>query len=210
MDNETLKTGTTTVGIVCSDGVVLAADKRATSGYFVADKRADKVYRITDSIAITTAGGVSDIQLLVKLIKAEIKLKTLRAKREPNVKETANLLAGLVYSNIRKFSAIPGISHFILGGKDKFGFHLYDIFADGSLTECDEYISSGSGSYMAYGVLDTLYKKEMKVKDAVELSTKAVNAALQRDVATGEGIVVMTITKEGVKKVFDKDFKITL
>jgi len=208
--NEQLKTGTTTVGIVCTDGVVLAADKRATAGFFVADKKAEKVYKINENMAITTAGGVSDIQMLLKLLKAELKLKTLKTKREPNIKESANLLAGLVYSNIRKFSAIPGMTHFILGGKDKFGFHLYDLYADGSLTECDDYISSGSGSYMAYGVLDTLHKPDMNVKQGVELATKAINSSLQRDTATGEGIVVMTITKEGVKKVLDKEVSYTV
>ncbi len=209
-NNEQLKTGTTTVGLVCSDGVVLAADKRATAGFFVADKKAEKVHKINDYMALTTAGGVSDIQMLVKLLKAELKLKSLKTKRDPNVKESANLLAGLVYSNIRKYSTIPGMTHFILGGKDRFGFHLYDLYPDGSLTECDDYISSGSGSYMAYGVLDTLYKKDMNVKQGVELAVKAVNSALQRDAATGEGIVVMAITKEGVKKVLEKELKSSL
>jgi proteasome beta subunit len=208
--NEQLKTGTTTVGIACQDGLVLAADKRATAGYFIADKNAEKVHKITENMAITTAGGVSDIQLLIKLVKAEIRLKSLRTKREPNIKECANLLAGMVFSNIRKYSAVPGVCHFIIGGKDKFGFHLYDLYPDGSLTENDEYISSGSGSYMAYGVLDTLYKKDMNVKQGVELAVKAVNSSLQRDAATGEGIVVFTITKEGVKKVLEKEFKTVL
>jgi proteasome beta subunit len=209
-NSEQLKTGTTTVGIVCTDGVVLAADKRATAGFFVADKKAEKVYKINDNMAITTAGGVSDIQLMVKLVKAELKLKLLKTKREPNIKESANLLAGLVYSNIRKYSTIPGMTHFILGGKDKFGFHLYDLYPDGSLTRCDDYISSGSGSYMAYGVLDTLYKADMNVKQGVELATKAINSSLQRDTATGEGIVVISITKDGVKKVLDKEIKYTV
>jgi proteasome beta subunit len=209
-NSEQLKTGTTTVGIICTDGVVLAADKRATAGFFVADKKAEKVYKINENMAITTAGGVSDIQLMVKLMKAELKLKLLKTKREPNVKESANLLAGLVYSNIRKYSTIPGMTHFILGGKDKFGFHLFDLYPDGSLTSCDDYISSGSGSYMAYGVLDTLYKADMNVKQGVELATKAINSSLQRDTATGEGVVVIAITKDGVKKVLDKEIKYTI
>ncbi len=209
-ERETLKSGTTTVGIVCQDGIVLAADKRATAGNFIANKKAKKLFEITENMVITTAGSVSDVQLLLKLIKAEIKLKFLRTNRESNVKETANLLAGMIYANIRKLSLIPGISHFILGGKDKFGFHLYDLFADGSLQDCDEFISSGSGSVMAYGVLDTLYKKDITVKQGVELAVKAVNAALQRDTATGEGIDVMTITKDGVKTVLEKELKTTL
>ncbi|PIU02526.1 MAG: proteasome subunit beta, partial [Candidatus Diapherotrites archaeon CG09_land_8_20_14_0_10_32_12] len=103
MENENvIKTGTTTVGIMCKEGVVLAADKRATAGNFISDKKAQKIYKINDSMALTTAGVVSDVQLLVKLIKAELNLKAVRTERKPNVKESVNLLAGLVYSNIRK------------------------------------------------------------------------------------------------------------
>ncbi len=206
-----IKHGTTTVGILCKDGIVLAADRRATAGYLIADKRAEKIVKISDKMAITTAGSVSDAQLLVKLIRAELTLKKLRTDREPNVKETANLLSGMVYSNIRKFSIIPGISHFILGGVDKYGTHMFDLFVDGSLMECTDYIASGSGSVMAYGVLDTLYVKDMNMKDAIPLAIKAVNAALQRDIASGDGVDVATITvAEGFKKVFAREISTTV
>lgn len=210
MKEETLKTGTTTVGIVCQDGIILAADRRATAGNFIANKNAKKVHPITDNMVLTTAGSVSDIQLILKLIKAELKLKALKTNRDPNVKESANLLAGMIYNNIRKMSMIPGISHFVLGGKDKFGFHLYDLFADGSLQDCKEFIASGSGSTMAYGVLDTLYKKEMDVKQGVELALKAVNAALQRDSASGEGVDVITITKDGINHVVSRELRVKI
>src|SRR3989339_1417009 len=150
-DKDLMKTGTTTVALLCKDGIVLAADKRATSGYLISYKRFDKIINITDSIAVTVAGTVSDVQLLVKYLKAELKLKDIRTGRETSVKEAANLLANFVYNNIRKLSLIPGISHFIIGGKDPSGFHAYDIGADGSVTEIDDYNSSGSGSVMAFG-----------------------------------------------------------
>jgi len=208
MENENvIKTGTTTVGIMCKEGVVLAADKRATAGNFISDKKAQKIYKINDSMALTTAGVVSDVQLLVKLIKAELNLKAVRTERKPNVKESVNLLAGLVYSNIRKMSMIPGISHFLFAGNDYEGFHLYDVYADGSLTKYDSYVSSGSGSVMAYGVLETLYKNDMKIDEGVKLAVKCINAALQRDSATGNGIDVVTITKDGIKKVLEKEIK---
>ena len=210
MEEKTLKTGTTTVGIVCKDGIILAADRRATSGNLIVDKKAQKIHVINDNLALTTAGTVSDIQLLIKLIKAELKLKELKTNRMPNIKESANMLAGIVYSNIRKMSMIPGVSHFVLGGKDKFGFHLYDLFADGSLTRCEEYISSGSGSVMAYGVLETLFSEDMSVKEGVDLAVKAINAAIQRDSASGQGIDVITITKDGVKSALKKTIKTTL
>jgi proteasome beta subunit len=207
MEDKELKTGTTTIGLVCKDGLVLAADKRATSGYLISYKKFDKIISITGNIAVTVAGTVSDVQLLTKYLKAELKLKDIRTGRETTVREAANLLANFVYSNIRKFSLIPGISHFIVGGKDSAGFHLYDLSPDGSIVEVDDYISSGSGSVMAFGVLETLYKKGLSVDEGIKLAAKCVNAAVQRDIATGNGIDIVTITKEGVKKVFSREFE---
>ena len=158
-DRELMKTGTTTLALQCKDGIVLAADKSATSGYLISHKKFDKIISITDNMAVTVAGTVSDVQLLAKYIKAELKLKDIRAYRESSVKEAANLLSMMVYNNIRKMSLIPGISHFIIGGKDESGFHIYDLAPDGSIIEVDDYTTSGSGSVMVYGVLETMYKK---------------------------------------------------
>ena len=207
MDNNEMKTGTTTMGLVCKDGLVLAADKRATSGYLISYKKFDKIINITSNIAVTVAGTVSDVQLLTKYLKAELKLKDIRTGRETTVREAANLLANFVYSNIRKFSLIPGISHFIVGGKDSSGFHLYDLSPDGSIVEADDYISSGSGSVMAFGVLETLYKKGLSVEEGVKLAAKGVNAAVQRDIASGNGIDIISITKDGIRKVFSKELE---
>ena len=200
-----MKTGTTTVALMCKECIILAADRRATSGYLIANKNFEKILTISDNIAVTVAGTVSDVQLLVKYIKAELKLKQIRTDRESSVKEAANLLAMLVYNNIRKLSMIPGISHFIVGGKDESGFHVYDLSPDGSIVEVDDYISSGSGSVMVFGVLETLYKKNMSIDEGIKLAAKSVNAAVQRDIASGNGIDIVTITKDGIKKVFSKE-----
>ena len=127
-------------------------------------------------------------------------------------KEAANFLARMVCSNIRKMSMIPGISHFLLGGKDNLGFSLYDIYADGSISLCENFISSGSGSVMAYGVLETLYKKDISIDEGIKLALKCINAAIQRDSASGNGIAIVAITKDGAKVVADKriESKITL
>ena len=204
MDNNNYLKGTTTIGLMCKDGVVLAADKRATAGNLIVNKKTDKIYEISKNMAITMAGTVSDAQLLSKLIKAELSLKKMRTGRESTVKESANLLAGMVYGNIRKMSMIPGISHFLLGGKDETGYYLYDIFADGSLTDEKEYVSSGSGSVMALGVLETLYHQEISLDDGISLAIKCINAALQRDSASGNGINILTITDKGTNRVMNK------
>jgi len=202
-----MKTGTTTVGLVCKDGIILAADKRATSGSLIVTKLCDKIYDIHDGMAVTMAGTVSDAQLMIKLIKAELSLKAIRTGVKPTAKEAANLLSSMIYQNIRKMSMIPGISHFLMAGHDIDGSHLYDLFADGSLTDVDDYVSSGSGSVMAYGVLETLYSKDITIDEGIKLAVKAINAALQRDTYSGGGIDVVTVTKDGVTKVFHKEIE---
>src|SRR3989338_2282540 len=107
-EKELVKTGTTTVGIICRDGIVLCADKRVTSGYLVSYKKFEKIIKITDNIAVTVAGTVSDVQLLVKYLRAELKLKDIRTGKTSSVKEAANLLANFVYNNIRRMSMIVG------------------------------------------------------------------------------------------------------
>ncbi len=207
MDEEIKKNlmkGTTTVGIVCKDGIVMAADKRAVLGesYFIAHKEERKIYKITDNIAVTTAGMVSDIQLIVKLTKAELKLKTIRTKTIPLVKEAANLFAGILYQNIRKLSPIPGITAFIIGGKDSSGFSLYEISPDGSIGEHKNFVSTGAyGSIVAYGILENEWKKGMSIEEGKKLVLKVVNTAIKRDASVGEGIDVVVVDKRGVGKI---------
>ena len=208
-DKELKKTGTTTVGIVCKDGIVLAADKRVTAGY-IANKHFKKITIVTDALAVTMAGLVSDAQLLTKLIKAELKLKDVQTGRTSTTKEAANLLAGMLYSNIRRMSMIPGIVGFLAGGIDDYGHHLYDLGVDGSIMKIRDFASDGSGSVFAIGVLETLYKKGMTVDEGVKLAVKSVNAALQRDTASGDGIDVVTITSKGVKQVLEKELTVKL
>jgi proteasome beta subunit len=205
-----LKTGTTTLGMVCKDGIVIAADKRATAGNMIVDKRADKVHIISDDMAVTIAGNVSDAQLIIKLIRAELKLKEVRTGKKPSVKEAANLLGGLLYSSIRQMSMFPGIAHFLLAGKDSSGVYLYDLFPDGSVTKMRDFVSSGSGSVFAYGVLETQYRPDMSVADGIKLAVKSVNTALQRDSASGNGIDVVVVTEKEIKKVMQKEMEYSL
>jgi proteasome beta subunit len=208
--NEQLKTGTTTVGIVCKDGVVLAADKRATAGTMIVDKRADKVHIINDDFAVTWAGTVSDAQLVTKLLKAELKLKEVKTNKKTTAKEAANLLGGLLYSSIRRPSMIPSIAHFLMAGKDTQGIHLYDLFPDGSVTRITDFVSSGSGSVFALGVLETQYTKDMSTEKGVELVVNAINTALQRDSCSGNGIDVVVVKTEDIKKVMHKEISYSL
>lgn len=211
MEGKILKTGTTTVGIVCKDGVVLAADKKATlGGMIVASTKMEKVLIINEEIAVTTAGSVSDIQLFVKLLKAQIKLDELRKNKKLKTKEVVNFLASVVYGSARQY--IPSVTGFLLGGRDNEGTHLYELGSDGSIMEYDDFVSDGSGMMYATGVLESGWKKDMSVEEGIKLAFKAVSASMQRDTASGGGIDIVTVTKDGIKKVLTKqlDTKMTM
>ena len=204
MTQENLKTGTTTIGIICKDAVILAADKRATAGHLIAFKDVEKVKKIANNMALTTAGTVSDIQLLVKYLKAELKIKEIRNNRKPRVKEAANLLANLNYGNLR---GMGGICHFLFAGYDKEeGYQLYDVYPDGALngvtskSKTKGYLASGSGSTFSMGLLEDAWKKDLTKEEGISLAYRAINAALQRDSASGEGVDVMAITEKGIEE----------
>lgn len=196
------KTGTTTIGIVCKDGIVMAADKRVTAGNHIANSKYQKIAVVADNVAITTAGLVSDAQLLTKVIKAEIKLKEVQTNRKINVKETVNLLSGLSYQNVRMTGGIVG---FLVGGYDAItGFSLWDVGVDGSILQNDEFVSDGSGSVFAIAILENEYNKNMNIEEGAKLAVKALNIAQKRDNATGSGFDVISITTDGIKKVATK------
>jgi len=204
-DKDLMKTGTTTLGMVCKEGIVLAADRKMTlGGQIVSSKKFEKAIILTDDLAMTVAGLVSDVQLITRLIKAQIRLDELKKGKKLRVKEVANMLANLVYANVRKYSTIQGITGFLLGGKDHEGFYLYEMGMDGSLTKFDDYVTDGSGMLFATGVLEANYKEELSIDDGVKLAIKAVSASMQRDTASEAGMDVITITKEGTKRVFSK------
>jgi proteasome beta subunit len=191
------KKGTTTVGIICKDGIVLAADKRATMGYMIAHKNVKKIHKLVGDIALTIAGGVGDAQMLIRYVKAEAKLYELKNKRRPSVKALSTLMAHILYSGKNQF--FPYYVQFLLGGKDEKGFSLLVLGPDGTKLE-DEFIATGSGSVFAYGLLQERYDSSMKVTEAVRLAVRAVNVAIERDIATGEGIDVVIVDGDGYKE----------
>ncbi|HLP79458.1 MAG TPA: proteasome subunit beta [Acidobacteriota bacterium] len=196
---EQLKTGTTTLGILCKDGVVIAADRRMTAGNLISLKEGiEKVIPINNQAVLTIAGGVADAVLFIKLIKAETRLNKLRLGRENTPREMASLIGNIVYNNIRSQGSV---THFLLAAKGKDGFELFDIFPDGTVTKIPRFISTGSGSYFAEGVLETLYKKDTAVAEALDIAKKALHASMTKDTATGNGVDIYKLTKNGVEKV---------
>lgn len=203
MITEKVYKGTTTVGVVCRDGVVLGTEKRATMGTFVASRAAKKIYRISDRIALTTAGSVGDAQFLARIVKVESDLYRLRRTKPMSVQSTATLLSNLLNQN-RWF---PYFVQLLVGGVDETGAQIYSIDPIGGAIREDEIVATGSGSLTAYGVLEDRYSKDMNTEDATKLVVRAINAAMKRDSASGDGMDVVRITEDGYFELSEEEIK---
>ncbi|ANF22906.1 archaeal proteasome endopeptidase complex subunit beta [Thermococcus piezophilus] len=201
--DEKLK-GTTTVGIVCKDGVVLAADKRASLGNMILSKDVTKVFQIDDHLALAGAGNVGDILALVRLLQAETRLYMAKVGREMSVKALATLTANILHGN--RF--MPYFGWFLIAGYNEEPA-LYSVDMAGGVTG-DKFTAAGSGMELAFAVLENEYKDDMTVKEGVKLALKAINIATRRDVFTGDGITLITLTKEGYRELSKEEIKTLL
>ena len=209
LKNSILKTGTTIIGIVCKDGIVMASDRQSTAGMIVMSKDSQKTKKINDYLIFAGTGLVSSIQRIAKLLAAELKLKELKSHSRPSVKQSANLLAAITYSDIRQMSMIQNIVGSLIGGFNEDGsIELYTIEPAGSVVKVDDYDASyGSGMPYILGLLERQYKKDISVKEGVELAKEALKSSTQRDVYSGYGIDIFTITKDKIKKVVEQEIK---
>ena len=204
-----LKTGTSILGIKCTDGVVLASDRQVSAGNIVVGKNYQKIIHINDRLLAAITGGVSDAQLLMRVVAAEVKLKELRSKQRSTVKESASLLAYLTFRNIRSPSMIPSIVGTLVAGLDPDDTaKLYTVEPAGAISEVEDYDANfGSGMPYILGVLERGYKKDLNVNQGVQLAIECLKASTQRDMGSGYGIDIYTLTKEGIKKVVSQEIK---
>lgn len=213
MDNEiskhVLKTGTLTIGIVCKDGIVVAADKKQTyaSGGGVAYNagQAKKIHELTNRAVVTTAGNASDSRKTIDVIKAEIRLKELKTKSISSVSEISSFAANMLFQNIRTPSMIPSIAHFLIAGYDETGESLYEISPDGYIQQVENYSATGSGLMQAHPILDSEYKKGLSIDEGIKLAVKCIKAATKRDPGVGIGLDVYTVKKNSISQVLDQD-----
>ncbi|MBO5840427.1 MAG: archaeal proteasome endopeptidase complex subunit beta [Methanobrevibacter sp.] len=183
--------GTTTVGITCKDGVVFASERRASMGNLVAHKVAEKIFKIDNHIAATIAGSVADAQSLMKIISAETALYRLRNGKDISLEAAAAVSSNILHSS-------PAYVQTLIGGVDDTGASIYSLDAAGGMIK-DTFISTGSGSTFAYGVLEDRFHEDITVEEAKELALRAIKAATERDTYSGNGFLVAEVTKDGYK-----------
>ena len=198
--NELILKGTTTIGVVCKDGVILASDTRVTMGYFVAHKKGKKIYQIDDHLAMTIAGNVADAQKAVEILKANAQLYKLSYGRPIPVNSAARVVANLLASA----RLAPLVTQVLLGGVDDIGPHIYMLDPLGSVTD-EKCISTGSGSPIALGVLEDKYKEDVEIEKFTPTVVRAVKSAMKRDAASGDSFDVVIIDENGFRELDDEE-----
>jgi 20S proteasome, alpha and beta subunits len=198
-----VKTGTTTLGLIYKEGVILAADRRATADHIVASKNAEKVMAISDKIGITTAGMVADLQAMVRLMRSELTLYEIRSGSKLDTDGAVSLLSAILFNKRLSLNLIYG--EFIIGGYDNEP-KLFSIDEAGGQGK-DKFTVTGSGGIFALGVLEGDYKDNMTEEEAIKLAYKAISSSIKRDVYTGEGIDIAVINKKGYKKLLDEEIQ---
>jgi len=194
--------GTTTIGVVCKDGVIMASDTRVTMGFYVAHKHGKKIYRIDDHLAMTISGTVADAQRTVDILTANSQLYKLNMDRPLPVSSAARLIANLLFS--ARYA--PLLTQVLIGGVDDTGPHVFSLDPFGSLTE-EKCVATGSGSPIAYGILEDRYKEDLSLEEFLPIIVKAVNSAMKRDAASGDSFNVAVIDGKGYRELTDEEKK---
>ncbi len=194
LDELTFK-GTTTVGAVGKDGVALASDTRVTMGSLVVHKRGKKVYRIDDHLALTISGVVADAQRTVEILRANSRIYRLERRVGMPVSVAARLIANLFFS----YRLFPFVARILMGGVDDTGPHLFSLDPFGSITE-EKCVATGSGSPIAYGVLEERYREGLSLPEVLPIVVRSVNSAMKRDVASGDSFDVAVIDGTGYRE----------
>jgi len=198
--NRLVLKGTTTIGVVCKDGVILASDTRVTMGLYVAHKHGKKIYKIDDHLAMTIAGSLADAQRTVDILTANAQLYRLNINRPLPVSSAARLIANLLFS----VRYAPLLTQVLIGGVDVTGPHIFSLDPFGSLTE-EKCVATGSGSPIAYGVLEDKFRENLSVKEFLPTIVKAVSSAMKRDAASGDSFNVAVIDERGYQELTDEE-----
>ncbi|MFH1588087.1 MAG: proteasome subunit beta [Candidatus Diapherotrites archaeon] len=194
-DIKDIKTGTTTVGIKTRDCIVLAADQRASMGNLAIDEDAEKIYKITDCLAVTNAGNVGDSLTIIRFLKSHAKLYEIGREEKLTAKAATTFLSNILNAN----RYYPFIVQLVVGSfinKPE----LFELTPFGGLIEKDKYAVSGSGTYLALNTMDLNYRDNMAESEAIALAIQAVNSGKKRDIYSGgNGVTVAVIDSKGTR-----------
>lgn len=184
--------GATAVGITYNDGVLLAAEKRVSYGNFVVNKNTKKTFNVTDHVGAACAGMVADMQVLVRQVSALSKIRKLETRRNVEPNSVAKLMSVIMFE--RRY--FPLLTQVVVGGVTTGKPEIYTLDPLGSVLP-DRYAAVGTGAEMALGVMDAEFSEDLDEEKATNLALKAIRSSIQRDSASGDGIDILIINKNG-------------
>ncbi|CAO1301174.1 unnamed protein product [Diamesa hyperborea] len=187
------KTGTTIVGIVYKDGVILGADTRATEGNIVSDKNCEKIHFLAKNIYCCGAGTAADTEMTTKMVSSQLELHRLNTNRVVPVACASTLLKQYLFRYQGHVSAA-----LVLGGVDATGPHIYCIHPHGS-TDRLPYATMGSGSLAAMAIYESRWKPDMEEEEGKKLVRDAIAAGIFNDLGSGSNIDLCVIRKNGTR-----------
>ncbi|XP_055693975.1 proteasome subunit beta type-7-like [Lutzomyia longipalpis] len=184
-----VKTGTTIVGIIYKDGVILGADTRATEGPIVADKNCEKIHYLAKNIYCCGAGTAADTEMTTKTIASQLELHRLQTGREVPVVAANCMLKQMLFRYQGYISAA-----LVLGGVDSTGPRIYCIYPHGS-TDKLPYATMGSGSLAAMSVFESRWRPDMSEEEGKKLVRDAIAAGVFNDLGSGSNVDLCVIRK---------------
>ena len=186
--------GATAVGITYNNGVLLASERRISYGNFVVNKNTKKTFTVTDHVGAACAGMVADMQVLIRQVSALSKIRKLETRRDVQPNSVAKLMSVIMFE--RRY--FPLLTQVIVGGiTDK--PEIYTLDPLGSVLP-DKYAAVGTGAEMALGVMDADYSDNLDEEKATTLALRSIRSSIQRDSASGDGIDLLIINKDGKKE----------
>lgn len=186
------KTGTTIVGLVYKDGVVLGADTRATGGSEVADKNCEKIHYLAPNIYCCGAGTAADTEKTTEIISSQMELLRMNmGDAQSRIVTACTLLKRMLFRYQGQISAA-----LVLGGCDVNGPHIYQIYPHGSTAKLP-YTTMGSGSLAAMSVFETGWSEDMSEEEGTELVKRAILAGIFNDLGSGSNVDVCVIRTDG-------------
>ena len=186
--------GATAIGISYNEGIILAAEKRVSYGNFVVNKNTKKIFPVTEYVGAACAGMIADMQVLVRQVSALAKIRRLEIKRNIATNSIAKLMSVIMFE--RRF--FPLLTQVVVGGVE-YRPQIFTLDPLGSVLP-DDYAAVGSGAEMALGVMDAEYSGDMSEENARNLVIKAIKSSILRDSSSGDGIDMLTITKNNLRE----------
>ena len=186
--------GATAVGITYNNGVLLASERRVSYGNFVVNKNTKKTFTVTDHVGAACAGMVADMDVLVRQVSALSKIRRLETRRDVQPNSIAKLMSVIMFE--RRY--FPLLTQVIVGGITSQP-EIYTLDPLGSVLP-DRYAAVGTGAEMALGVMDADFSNNLDEEKATALALRAIRSSIQRDSASGDGIDLLIINKDGKRE----------